>query len=59
MKNPSYLLLFTLCFGIALTFKISNSEAYTSTYSRMWALYSGLAYCPKKCLEAWNCQAGK
>jgi predicted lipase len=27
--------------------------------SKTYAFYAGLAYCPKKCLEAWNCGGGQ
>jgi hypothetical protein len=38
---------------------ISNRDSYDIAESREYALYSGLAYCPKKCLDAWSCEAAK
>lgn len=39
--------------------RIDNAEPYDKADSKSYAIYSGLAYCPKKCLESWTCEGGK
>mgnify|MGYP000232887710 CR=1 FL=1 len=59
IKNPSYL----LCLGLTLTlvssFVVRSRETYDKAESKDMVYYAGLAYCPKKCLLAWDCESGK
>lgn len=51
-------ILIALLLVLTTTFKISNSIPYNIKSSTDYAYFSGLAYCPRKCLENWSCKAG-
>jgi hypothetical protein len=65
LRNPKKILfllaLSYVCLGFFLTQKELKApvDAYNKTDSKEFAYYAVLAYCPKKCLEAWDCQFGK
>lgn len=58
IKNSLQVILVALLLVLTASFKISNSIPYNVKSSTDYAYFSGLAYCPKKCLEGWSCKAG-
>ena len=59
MINPSSLVAVALLLSLASSSQLSLEDTYDRNESKEFAYYAGLAYCPKKCLEAWNCQDAK
>ena len=45
----------TLC----TSFSVISENGYSLTESMRLARFSSLAYCPKTCLESWQCDSGK
>jgi predicted lipase len=44
--------------ALAGCFSLRQDNGYDPAVSKEYAILSGLAYCPHKCLENWNCQSG-
>jgi hypothetical protein len=60
INNPSTYLLIILLFTSSSCFVIKESAVpYNVKDSTDYAYLSGLAYCPKKCLETWSCKSGE
>ena len=59
IKSHSTFILLSLVITTVLYINLRNPAPYVPEESREYAYYAGLAYCGKKCLEAWNCQGGK
>lgn len=58
INNPSKILLLSLLILLTSAFKMDNALPYNVKSSSDYAYFSGLAYCPKKCLENWSCKSG-
>jgi hypothetical protein len=58
VKTYTFLALLGLI-AVTASFSFKNADTYNKDESKDIAYYAGLAYCPKKCLEAWNCDGGK
>jgi hypothetical protein len=59
INNPSLFILIAFLVTLSTPFILRNSLPYNVNASTDYAYLSGLAYCPKKCLENWSCQSGQ
>jgi hypothetical protein len=54
------LLTFLVLTTVSICFQIYTAEdtqvGYDLELSKIYVAYGILSYCPKKCIEAWNCQ---
>jgi len=58
IKNPFCLLVLSLLFALSSAFIMQTATPYNTKDSKDYAILSGLAYCPKKCLQTWSCKSG-
>jgi hypothetical protein len=58
IKNPFSLFLLSLLLALTSAVTISTAIPYNTKDSRDYAILSGLAYCPRKCLSTWSCKSG-
>ena len=59
IRNPSYFVVLCVLVTLVTCFSLRKTDSYVVAESKEYAYYAGLAYCPKKCIEEWNCQGGR
>ncbi len=56
MINNPYFITSLVLLTITHSLPIKNAAPYNAKESQNYAVLSGLAYCPKKCLDNWSCK---